>query len=745
MSETIIRTCPLCEATCGLEIELDGRRVVRVRGDRADVFSAGYICPKGAALGQLHGDPDRLTTPLIKREGRHVAASWDEAFTHINNQLGPILAADRNALGIYLGNPNAHNLDGLVHLRALAKAAGTRNVFSASTVDQMPKQVASALMFGGGLSVAVPDVDRCEHLLILGANPLASNGSLLTAPDLRGRLKRLRARGGRIVVIDPRRTRTAAAADEHHFIRPGTDALLLAAIATTIFEEGLSDPGATAALANGLDELPELLAGFDPESVADACGIEAPQIRRLARSFAAAERAAIYARIGTTTQEFGTVASWLVDLLNLITGNLDRPGGAMFPTPAAGATNTAGQPGRGRGVRIGRWHSRVRQLGEALGELPAICLAEEIDTPGPGRITALLTFAGNPALSLPNSARLEAALGQLDFMVSIDAYLNETTRHADVILPVPSPLERGHYDLALYQLAIRNVANYSPPALPLPPGMVEEWRTILRLLGVLSGLGPDADTDRLDEMIALEMARRESTNQGSPAEGRDPAEILAALGDLRGPERIVDLLLRCGPYGAGFGVPAAVSPGLSLELLLANPHGIDLGALQPRLPEVLRTPSGKIELCPPEITADLPRLAEARDRPNEPMVLIGRRDLRSNNSWMHNLPKLVSGPPRCTLLINPADATRLALNGSGQAAVSAAGQTILIPYDVSDEMMPGVVSIPHGWGHQSGGAALSVASQHAGVNSNLLSDELRYDIPSGNAILNGIPVTVSAA
>jgi anaerobic selenocysteine-containing dehydrogenase len=462
---THYRTCPFCEATCGLAVELDGETVVSVRGDKDDVFSRGFICPKATGLKSLQEDPDRLRTPLIKRpDGTHEPVSWDRAFAEIDRRLTPLLAEHgRDACAVYLGNPSAHSLGALLAGRVWVKALGSKNVYTASTVDQMPKQISSGLMFGTILSIPVPDVDRTDHLLILGANPLASNGSLMTAPDMRGRLRRLRERGGKLVVVDPRRSRTAEVADEHVFIRPGTDAHLLFGMVHTLFDEGLVDvPSGLARHVDGLQAVEAAARAFAPEDVAPACGIDARDIRRMARELAAAERAAVYGRIGTCTQEFGTLASWLVDVLNVLTGNLDRPGGAMFTRAAVGAKNATGEGGRGRGVRLGRWHSRVRGLPEAYGELPVACLAEEIDTPGDGQVRALVTVAGNPALSTPNSARLGRALEQLDFMLSIDIYLNETTRHADVILPAPPPLQKSHYDVALYQLAVRNVANYSP-------------------------------------------------------------------------------------------------------------------------------------------------------------------------------------------------------------------------------------------------------------------------------------------
>jgi anaerobic selenocysteine-containing dehydrogenase len=737
------RTCPLCEATCGLEIELDGERVVSIRGDKADVFSHGFICPKGSALRGLHEDADRVRTPLIRAGDGFREASWDEAFALIDERLSPLLAADRNAVAVYLGNPNAHNLSNLLYGKVLLRALSSRNVYSASTVDQYPKQMASALMFGTGTTVAVPDVDRTDHLLILGANPLASNGSLMTAPDIRGRLQALRARGGKLVVIDPRRTRTAREADEHHFIRPGTDAHLLFALAAVLFEEGLADPGERlGGLCAGLDEVQMLSRPFTPEAVAPRCGIDPGEIRRLARELAAAPTAAVYGRIGTCTQEFGALASWLVDVLNVLTGNLDRAGGAMFPLGAAGHSNAVGEPSRGRGAQFGRFASRVRGLGEVFGELPVVCLGEEIETPGDGRVRALITMAGNPVLSTPNSARLDDALGELDFMVSLDVYVNETTRHADVILPAPSPLRRGHYDLALYLFAVRNVAHYSPPVLPPEDGLPDEWVTLLRLAGVASGLGPDADVAALDEGVVQTVLRREVGTAGSPVAGRDPAELLAALAPRVGPERLLDLMLRAGPYGDGFG--ARPEGGLSLAALEAAPHGVDLGPLQSRLPAVLRTRSGKIELAPEQLVADVERLRASLSRPApDGPVLIGRRHLRSNNSWMHNLPVLVKGKPRCTLQVNPADAERYGLSDGEPAELRSRTGRVQAEVEVTDEVMPGVVSLPHGWGQEARNTRQSVAAAQPGVNSNLLADELLIDVVSGNAVLNGIPVQLA--
>ena len=741
---TEIRTCHLCEATCGLELHLEGSVITLVRGDRDDVFSHGYLCPKGTALKQLESDPDRIRRPLVRRGDTFHEVSWDEAFEAIDAGLTPIREQyGPDALAVYLGNPNAHNLAGLVYGRVLLQAARTKNVYSASTVDQMPKQVSAGLMFGGALTIPVPDVDRTDYLLMLGANPYASNGSLMTAPDMPGRLEALRARGGKLVVVDPRRTKTAEEADEHLPIRPATDALFLFGLVHVLFAEDLVDLGDVAGHVSGLDDVRRLASSFAPETVAPVCGIDAATIRRIARELAAAPSAAVYGRIGTCTQEFGTLVSWLVDVLNVCTGNLDRPGGAMF---TRSATSTAGDgSGKGGGVTFGRRTSRVRELPEFFGELPVVCLAEEIETPGDGQIRALVTIAGNPAVSGPNSDRVQRALPTLDFMVSIDIYLNETSRHANVILPPEPELARGHYDLALYSLAIRNVANYSPPIVELGPGEVPEWRTMLRLAGVIGGQGAHVDVDAFDDLVVSGLVTKAVGRKGSNVEGRDADELTKALATRRGPERILDLMLRTGPYGDGFG---ADPDGLSLAVLEANPHGVDFGPLQPRIPEVLRTPTGMIELAPEMCVADVERLRSVLGRPlasdGGPLVLVGRRDLRSNNSWMHNLPVLVKGKPRCTVHVHPDDAARLGVANGVDVRVSSTSGAIVLPAEVTDAVMQGVVSIPHGWGHDVDGTRMATATRNAGANSNVLAGSDLFDPLSGNAVFSGIPVEVAA-
>jgi len=751
-TRTAFRTCPLCEAGCGLEItvarEADGtEKVTRIRGDRSDVFSGGFICPKGSTLTHLHDDPDRLRKPLVKRGGGHVEVEWEEAWQVVAEGLGGVIGRHGNtALAAFLGNPGAHSLGAMTFNRVLLTGLGTRSRFSASTVDQMPRHVAAGHVFGSPITVPVPDLDRTDHLLILGANPYASNGSLCTAPDFPGRIERIRERGGRVVVVDRRRSKTAEKVDEWIPIRPGTDALLLAAIAHTLVDEGLADPGehVTAHLA-GLDEVAAGLLAFTPEAVASATGVGAATIRRLARDLAAAPTAAVYARIGTTVTEFGSTASWLVDVVNTLTGNLDRPGGAMFSTPVAGGPNTRGRPGSGKGFSVGRGRSRVSGHPEVMGEYPAGALAEEITTAGVGRIRALVTVAGNPVLSTPNGDQLADALDDLEFMVSVDMYLNETTRHADVVLPVPSQLQRSHYDLLLLQFAVRNVANYSPPVLPLDDGAPDEWEILARLSMIAQGLGPDADPAVVDDLSIGALVGGAVQDESSPVHGRAADEVLAELSadGRRGPERMIDFMLRTGPFGDGFG---ADPDGTSLDDLVENPHGRDFGALEPRLPEVLRTPSGRIELGAPEFLSDLDRLAAAiPELDDRNLVLVGRRHLRSNNSWMHNVRVLVKGKPRCTLQVHPDDADRYGLRDGAPATVSSQVGSVSAPVEVTDGILPGVVSLPHGWGHGQPGTKMAVAAEHAGVNSNLLSDHRALDPLSGTSVLNGIPVTVGPA
>jgi anaerobic selenocysteine-containing dehydrogenase len=734
------RACPLCEAKCGIRVEVDPATatVVTVRGDGDDPMSGGYLCPKAYGLKGLQEDPDRLRVPLRRRGDDFEEVGWDEALDAVADRLRAVRERHGpNALATYLGNPNAHDFGSTLYLPGFQRALGTKRRFSATSVDQLPKMVSSWLLFGHPGLFAVPDLDRTDFLLVLGANPLASNGSLLTAPDMPGRLRRLRARGGRLVVLDPRRTETARLADEHLFVRPGSDAFLLFALVHVLFEEGLLAPGRLAEFTRGTDAVRELARGFAPERVAAATGVAPERLRGLARAFAGAERAVCYGRIGTCTQEFGTLASWLVDVVNVLTGNLDRPGGAMFPRPATGpAQETPRQRGRNH---YGRWTSSVRGLPEFAGELPVATLAEEIDSAGEGRIRALVTVAGNPVLSTPNGARLARALAELEFMVSVDIYLNETTRFADYVLPTTTPLERSNYDMLFQALMVRNGAKWSPRGIEPPVAAKHPWQVVTEIAARVNGTTLEA----MDELLFTHLLGA-AVGPGSACPHLSVEEARKALGEVRGPERLLDLMLRAGPYGDRF---REAAEGLSLRRVQQAEHGIDLGPLQPRLPAALATASGAIELAPDLVVADVERLrASLAERSRgDRLLLVGRRHLRSNNSWMHNVQALAKGPERCTLLVSPDDATRLGLESGGRAKVRSRVGEVVAPVAVSDEMMPGVVSLPHGFGHGAPGVRLRVARDHAGVNSNELTDEAAVDALSGNAVLNGIPVEVVPA
>jgi anaerobic selenocysteine-containing dehydrogenase len=738
---TVFRGCTICEATCGIAVEVEGRAVRRVAGDDLDPFSQGEICPKAVGMRELQDDPDRLRRPLLRTATGFAEISWDEAYARAAEGLSRVReAGGRDALALYRGNPGIHDLATTLGTNVLARALGTRNVFSAGALDTWPRYVQAGSMYGGPLRGPVPDVDRSDYFLMLGANPLVSQGSLMTAPGIRTRLRRLRERGGKLVVVDPRRSETAERADEHHFIRPGGDAAFLLALIHVLFEEGRVRLGACAGQVNGLAEVERIAAAFAPERVAPRCGIPAETIRRLAREFAQAKSAVAYGRMGTCVQRFGTLASWALDLLCILTGNLDRPGGAMFVRPAAPLHFALEPDGP---VRFGRWQSRAGGRDEIVGEFPVTALAEEIETPGEGQVRGLVTVAGNPLRTAPNSARLERAIASLDFMVSLDFYLNETTRHADVILPPTGPLEHGHYDVALYHFSVRNVAKWSPAALEPEPGGRDAWQTSLELGRRLMGLAtlPPA---QFDDLVLRQFAER--ALERSRFRGELSLEaVLEAVGKEPGPERILDALLRTGPYGDGCGREPG---GLTLARVQQSEHGIDLGPLEPMLPDQIATASGQIELAPERVVADLPRLeAWLCESPAQgaSLALINRRDLRSMNSWLHNLPALAKGRERCTLQIHPEDARARGLEDGAKARLRSRVGEVCVPVELTDAVMRGVVSLPHGFGHEGDGLGLRVASRRPGCNVNAVSDDLPSDAPSGASMLFGLPVEVERA
>ena len=738
-----IRTCHLCEAMCGLRLTVEEGRVTQIRPNADDVWSAGYICPKGTVLGQLHEDPDRLRRPLVRDGDGFREVSWDEAFEQAARRLRPVLEENGiDAVTAYIGNPAAHNFSLSRYVAAFISMSGIPRLYSAGTVDQWPKNVSSALLYGGMWTFPAPDLDRTDFLIVMGANPQASQGSLLAAPDVLGKLDAIRKRGGKVIVVDPRRTGTAERADEWVAIRPGADAALLLAWVQVLFDEGLVDLGHLEGRVEGVDRVRDACREFTPEVVAETCGIPADTIRRIAREFAEAEKASVYGRIGLCNQEFGTLASWLVDVVNVLTGNLDRPGGAMFGKPIAWSLTALRPPDFADGFEFGRWKSRVRGAPEVLGQVPMSCMAEEIATPGDGQIKALITLAGNPVLSSPDASKLDAALPRLDCMISVDNYLNETTRHAHVILPGLSPLEQQHYDELIWSWALRSAGKFSPRLFDPEPGRPEEWEILLTLAAMVQGQAPgEVDTGALDQLFFAGVVAMLTGIEGSAVHGRDPAEIVEQAGG-PGPERLLDFAISTGPWGDAYGEKPE---GLTLEKLAAEPNGVDFGAVVPRLDEVLETPSGRIELAPDYIVDDIPRLAHRLSRRDDCIVLVSRRHLRSNNSWMHNVPALMTGRDRCTLLVNPRDAGELGLEDGKRARVSSEAGSVTVAVEVSDEMMPGVVSLPHGWGHDKPGTKLGVASAHAGVCNNTLAPGELVDPISGNAVVNGIPVEVSPA
>jgi anaerobic selenocysteine-containing dehydrogenase len=735
MSRVHLRTCPLCECMCGLQIHVDDDdRVGLIRGNRDDVWSKGYLCPKGTALGHLHHDPDRLRAPMVRDGDTWREVSWDEAFARCEELIHGVQQRHGNeAITAFVGNPAGHSWSLSRYLAMMIGRAGFKCIYSAGTVDQWPKNVSCILMYGNQWKIPSPDIANTDHLIVMGANPQASGGSLLAFPDVLGQLDAIRERGGKVVVIDPRRTGTADHASEWVPIQPGSDAAFLLAMCNVIFEEGLDTLGTLDDLVNGVDEVRALCRDYTPEAVEAFCRVPADTIRRLTREFATTPRAVLYGRIGLCNQEFGTLASWLVDVVNIITGHFDVPGGMMFGNPInqplawAASTKANGEP------QFGRWRSRVRGAPEILGQVPCSCLAEEIATPGDGQIKGLITVAGNPVISVPDSAHLEAALPMLECLISIDNYINETTRFAHVILPGPSPLETPHYDDIMWGWAARSAGKWSDAIFPRTDGTPEEWEILIRLGWILQGHRADTcDIAAVDDAWLSGLAR---------VAGLDPAHVLSHYDGVHGPERMVDLAIRTGPWGDRYGEKP---DGLTLADIKAKPNGIDLGPMVPRAREMVCTPSGRIELAPPFIVGDLPRLQARLGDVPEGLVLVSRRHIRSKNTWMHNVKILVKGKDRCTLLIHPDDAAERGLVAGGKARVSSEAGTIEVPVEVSDEMMPGVVCLPHGWGHDKPGTRLSVAREHPGVNNNLLAPGTFVDELSGNAAVNGIPVEVAA-
>jgi anaerobic selenocysteine-containing dehydrogenase len=712
---THYRACNICEAICGIEITANGEQRLDIRGDKDDPFSRGYICPKAVALQDIYYDKDRLKYPVRRTADGWQRIGWDEAFDEVAQNLKRIRAkCGRNSIGTYLGNPTVHNYGALLFAPQFLRSLRTRNKFSATSVDQLAHHVSAYLMFGHQLLLPVPDLERTRYFLILGANPAISNGSLMTAPGMPRRLQEIRERGGKVILIDPRYNETARLADRHLFIRPGTDVLLLLALLHVVFEERLTRLDHLESSTKGVKTVADLVIQFPPERVAATTGIQPNEIRNLAREFASAESAVCYGRIGVSTQEFGGVCQWLINVLNIVTANLDRPGGAMFTLPAFDPI-TAPESLAARGS-FARRHSRVRKLPEFAGEFPVVALAEEILTEGPEQVKALVTYAGNPVLSTPNGRELDRALASLEFMVSVDFYINETTRHAHIILPPTSSLERGHYDIAFHVLAVRNTAKFSPALFQPGDDTREDWEILLEL---------------------------QTRMEYDGLRGRVKRKFMQQF---LGPERMLDLALRFGPYGAKVN---PFSKGLTLRKLKKAVHGIDLGPLKPCLPARLRTTDKRIDLAPEAIVKDVERVKSkfldgALHESNGHLLLIGRRQLRSNNSWLHNSERMVKGKPQCTILMHPTDAAQRQLAKGDKVVVRSRVGSIVVPVEISDEMMQGVVSIPHGWGHDRPGNQMEVAQQHAGESINDLTDNQAIDALCGTAAFNGTLVTIDS-
>ncbi|MEM6583712.1 MAG: molybdopterin-dependent oxidoreductase [Pseudomonadota bacterium] len=701
MSETHYRACHLCEAICGLLIETEGDRILSIKGDKNDPLSRGHICPKAVALRDLQEDPDRLRRPVRKiaspsGEPEWQEISWEEALDTTARRIVEIVQRDGvNALGVYLGNPSVHNYGMLTHQNNLFRHLRTDNRFSATSVDQLPHHLAAMWLFGHKSLFPIPDIDRSDYFLMLGANPIASNGSIWTVPDVKKRIKQFKSRGGTLVVIDPRRTETAAIASEHHFITPGTDALFLLAVMNTLFAENLVRLRDLAPIVVGLEEVEQAIADFTPEFAQQHTGIDAQDIRRITRELAAADAAICYGRMGVSTQTYGVLCQWLIQLINIASGNLDRPGGSLFTLPAVDQVSNISPGG------FGRHHSRVRELPEFDRELPASAMAEEITTPGEGQIKALFTGAGNPVLSTPNGRQLDEALEQLEFMVSLDPYLNETTRHADIILPPTSALEHDHYDIAFHINTVRNTARFSEAVFEPPEDSRHDWQ-------IFGELG-----NRVAELLGV------------------------AAKPVIPPHKLIDAGLKSGPYA---------ELGLSLDMLKENPSGVDLGPLQPQLPGRLRSPDQLIHCNTPQPLGDLRRLREDFNQPHSGQLkLIGRRHVRSNNSWMHNFHPLIKGKNRCSLLMHPDDMRKRNIVDGSEVALSSRSGSIKVQVESSEDVMPGVVSLPHGYGHNRTGIRMAIAKQNAGVSCNDVTDDLALDGLSGNAAVNGVPVEVAPA
>ena len=741
-SEIVHRSCPTCEASCGLRCEIDraARRVIRIEGDPDDLRSEGYLCPKAYAMKEIYEDPERLRQPIRKRDdGSWQEISWDEAFDYAAERLNAIKEAHgADANGYYIGNPTGHNVGAQLYIPPLLGGLGTQRSFSAGTMDQHPQNVALHTMLGESWMFPVPDIDRTDYFVCMGGNPLISQGSLMSGPNAKKRIQAIHDRGGKTVVVDPRRSETAEVASEHVFIKPGSDAHWLMAVCQVLFAENLVTPGRLGEFTDGIETMREICQDYTPEAVASATGVDPHVTRRIVREFCAA-KGAWYGRIGLCTQEFGTLASWLTYVINVLTGRLDADGGMIFPRPATGR-GEAGRPVEP--FEYGRYKTVARRIPEIGGQIPCGLMAEEIEAASAGdqRMRGLVTVCGNPVLSAPNGERLAVALDELEFMVSVDIYLNETTRHADLILPSTVHLEHENYDFLFEATSVRNYARHSPAFFEAEETLLPHWRILCELGARMNGVS----WELVDDMMLNGMLGA-MVGPGTGCPDVTPEQARAQLDDERGPIRLVDAMIRVGPYGDKFD-PERNGDGLNMTKLRAMEHGHDLGALTERLPEAL--PSGRIDLVPEYLQGDLPRLERSLAERSEPggLVLVGRRQMRNMNSWLHNLPALAKGRDRCLLFVSPKDASELGIEDRGRAVVSSRVGRVEAEVKVSDEMMPGVVSLPHGFGHTVPGIRMSVAhDKQPGPCSNYLTDEVPLDEISGTHVANGIPVEVRPA
>lgn len=723
------RVCPLCEAMCGIRVTVEGDRVLHVRPDPDNLWSEGHMCPKGTTLGALHHDPDRIRMPMIRGAAGWRDATWEEAFARVAELVAATRAARPDGRSAcYFGNMMGKGYAASRYPMPFLATARLDQFYSSATVDTHPRLLVNHQLYGNMSKMPIPDIDRTDLMLIMGGNPAVSKGNFFCHNDIMGAVRALQERGGKLIVVDPIRTATADKADQWISIRPGTDAAMLLALIHVVFERGAERLGAMEGLVNGLDEVRALAARYSPERVSDFCGVPAETVRALAVTLIAADRAALYGRLGLCNQEFGTLSTWAMDVLIAITGNLDRIGGTLWATEIAKHSGLS--PSFPPDAPITTRHTRVRGAPEILGQYPASCLAEEIDTPGEGQVTIFVTLGANPARSAPNSALLERGLSKIPCMISFDNYLNETTRHAHVLLPGVSLLEQPHWDVFGWPYALKIGGHYSPATFATEPGRPDDWEVILRLAAILGGQ-PHADIGEIDDGCFADMCR---------LRGIDPATALAASPS-RGPERMLDLAIRSGPFGDGYGT----RDGLTLRDFQAQPDGILLGRAEPQGAAALKTVSGKVEIASPYILADIGRLDAAMSRTVPEFLLIGRRHLRSLNSWLHNVEILMKGKERCTLLIHPDDAARVGIGEGDPVEIASASGRLSAPAEISETIRPGLVSLPHGWGHEGAGLRMQVASRHKGVNTNVLTPGDMMDAPSGNAVLNGIPVTIRPA